>query len=156
MGGWAGGPADRLLLYSEAILIDGAVTEVAKWAVRRPRPYTYDARLGEADDDLSFFSGHTSWLAAASFSTARSIDLTTSPSLGARIGLYGSAAAVTAVMGAMRVAAGMHYPSDVLVGAAVGASIGWLVPELHRSERMRWVATTSLGDSARLTLTGSW
>ena len=28
----------------------------------------------------------------------------------------------------------MHYPSDVLVGAAVGFGIGRLVPALHRVE----------------------
>ena len=40
-----------------------------------------------------------------------------------------SVAALTAYA---RVAAGRHFPSDVIVGAVVGAAIGHLVPRSHR------------------------
>jgi membrane-associated phospholipid phosphatase len=36
-------------------------------------------------------------------------------------------------VGYLRMAAGYHYPTDVLVGAGVGTSIGLLVPWLHDS-----------------------
>ena len=42
--------------------------------------------------------------------------------------LFGGAAAV----GTLRVAAGRHFPTDVLAGAALGSLIGWLIPTVHR------------------------
>jgi membrane-associated phospholipid phosphatase len=41
--------------------------------------------------------------------------------------LYAGAVAV----GALRVAAAQHFPTDVVSGAALGAGIGWLVPTIH-------------------------
>ena len=122
----------RMLLLAETLAVAGAVNETFKHAVRRPRPYTYEQREGTVDDDLSFYSGHTTLAAAATMFTARSLDLTGDLGTGGRIAAYGGAALLTAAVGTLRVAAGKHFPSDVLVGAAVGAAIGWLVPELHR------------------------
>lgn len=143
-------PVDRVALYWEALMFTGDLTELTKWAVRRPRPFTldaaYDPTNGKPDDTLSFFSGHTSWAAAISFTTAREIDLAHDLSPGARIGLYGGAGALTAAMGVMRVAAGKHYPSDVIVGACVGAGVGLLIPNLHRSKLTP--ATATLDDGA--------
>lgn len=124
---------DRALLYSEALLVDGALVELTKWAVRRPRPYTATETTGTPDDSLSFPSGHTAWMATVAFTTARSIDLTTDVSPGQRVLLYGTAGALTAGMGILRVAAGVHHPSDVIAGGCIGAAVGWLVPELHRT-----------------------
>jgi len=45
---------------------------------------------------------------------------------GAKDGLAGSA-----LVGVARVEAGSHFPSDVLIGFAVGTSIGMAVPALH-------------------------
>jgi membrane-associated phospholipid phosphatase len=42
------------------------------------------------------------------------------------VGLAGSA-----LIGVARVAAGSHFPTDVLVGAAAGAAIGIAIPALH-------------------------
>jgi membrane-associated phospholipid phosphatase len=135
--GWDGSADDelghRVLLLAETLALAGAVNETYKHAVRRPRPYTYEERKGKVDDDLSFFSGHTTGVAAASVFTARSLDLTGHLTAGERVAAYGGAALLTAAVGTLRVAAGKHFPSDVLVGAAVGGAIGWLVPELHRS-----------------------
>ncbi len=124
----------RLLIYAETLVVAGAITELFKWAVRRPRPYTLEpgGRLGVPDDDLSFFSGHTSMSAAWAFGVARLFDLTHRWPAWMRVVAYGSAATFTVAMGTMRVLAGKHWPSDVLVGAAVGTAAGLLIPELHR------------------------
>jgi hypothetical protein len=122
----------RLLLLGEALAISGAVNETVKYAVRRPRPYTYDRREGKVGDDISFYSGHTTQSAAATVFLARSLDLTGDLGPAGRVAAYGGAAALTAAVGTLRVLSGRHYPSDVLVGAVVGGAIGWLVPELHR------------------------
>ena len=34
-----------------------------------------------------------------------------------------------------RVKAGVHFPTDVIAGAAVGFAIGYLVPVLHKKDR---------------------
>ncbi|MBN2799513.1 MAG: phosphatase PAP2 family protein [Deltaproteobacteria bacterium] len=126
--------ADAVLLYAEALAVNGALTELAKHAVRRPRPYTLSGTALDADDNKSFFSGHTSFVAATAFTTARAWDLEHDLSGGQRALAYGLAAWLTAGTGAMRVAAAKHFPSDVITGAMVGGAVGWLVPELHRHE----------------------
>jgi membrane-associated phospholipid phosphatase len=40
--------------------------------------------------------------------------------------------AAAAVVGALRVSSGEHFPSDVSVGALAGVAAGWGVPALHR------------------------
>ena len=58
--------------------------------------------------------------------------------------LWASSLSVASLTAYARVKAGMHYPSDVLVGAAVGTAIGLAVPWLHRGMaahgrgRVRW------------------
>src|SRR5207249_5722685 len=44
--------------------------------------------------------------------------------------LYAGAAGVAA----LRVAAGKHFPTDVLAGAALGSAVGWLVPTIHPTQ----------------------
>ena len=152
--GWKDQPSGRALMVAEAFAINGVLTELVKYAVRRPRPYTYDHREG-IGDDLSFFSGHSSFVAAAGFTTARSIDISGAASPQLRAGLYGGATVLALATAALRVAAGKHYPSDVLVGLAVGASVGFLVPELHRSERFQTTAMPTTG-GGQLRFSGRW
>jgi membrane-associated phospholipid phosphatase len=124
----------RLLLQVEAAAIAGALTSITKAAATRPRPYTYgDHRVVRPADQVSFFSGHTSATAAAAFAAARGLDLTGDGSTGERVLLYGGAGLITAAVGTLRVAAGQHFPTDVIAGALVGGAVGFLVPELHRA-----------------------
>lgn len=127
----------RLLLLSEAFAVNGAITETLKLAVRRPRPYTAfegaDAELlAEVDSEMSFPSGHTSFTAAAAFTTARMYHLSGATPAEAALG-YGAATALTATVGTLRVTAGRHHPSDVVTGALIGAAVGWVVPSMHRA-----------------------
>lgn len=83
-----------------------------KAIVRRQRPIVEGLpALVETPTRLSFPSSH----AAASFAAARAYSVL----LPARP-LY----AVATVMAASRVYLGVHYPSDVLAGAALGAGVG--------------------------------
>ena len=45
--------------------------------------------------------------------------------------LYAGAVGVAA----LRVAAGKHFPTDVVAGAALGSAVGWLVPTIHPAQR---------------------
>ncbi|HEY8466843.1 MAG TPA: phosphatase PAP2 family protein [Solirubrobacterales bacterium] len=99
-----------------AVLVNYAV----KVAVGRERPLIEDhPPLARAPSKLSFPSAHATSSLAASTALAR-----VAPE--ARLPLYGLAGAICAC----RPYLGMHYPSDVLAGAALGAVLGRLVPGL--------------------------
>ena len=36
----------------------------------------------------------------------------------------------------LRYASGWHYPTDIIAGALVGSTIGWLIPYLHKNDRI--------------------
>jgi undecaprenyl-diphosphatase len=79
-----------------------------KYAVRRPRP---PGGLTSTVSDLSYPSAH----AAMSFAAARALGFAP---------LYAAAAA----MGLSRPYLGVHYPTDVLAGAALGVAVAELTP----------------------------
>jgi membrane-associated phospholipid phosphatase len=88
-----------------------------KLLVRRPRPVLEGLPpLGGAPSSLSFPSAH----ATSSFAVATA--MTRVDSLGA------IAFALAIGLALSRPYLGMHYPSDVLAGAALGVLLGLLVP----------------------------
>jgi membrane-associated phospholipid phosphatase len=89
----------------------------------------------------SFFAGHTAATASVAFFTAKVFhDL--HPGSPWRPVVWGAAAAVPATVGYLRLRAGKHFLSDNIVGYAVGATIGILVPELHkRNQQTGWKLT---------------
>mgnify|MGYP002633308085 CR=1 FL=1 len=89
-----------------------------KLIAKRPRPVLEGLPpLGGAPSSLSFPSAH----ATASFAAATAMSRIR-PEL--RLALFGAAA----IMAATRPYLGMHYPSDVVVGAALGSVLGGTVP----------------------------
>lgn len=128
--------ADAGLLYVQAMLLNGGLTQLFKNTVRRPRPYTYNPEVPLAqkrvkDARRSFFSGHTSNAAVNTFFTAQ-LYSDFYPERQERGWVWVSAAVLPAVTGATRVLSGNHYWTDVAVGYLVGAGIGVLVPRLYR------------------------
>lgn len=112
--------------YIGATLLTSAVlTTTLKFAIDRDRPFvTYpDIQKLTGAGSPSFPSGHTS----EAFATATSISLAfpkwyvIAPSF-----LWASAA------GYSRMHLGVHYPSDVLVGALIGSGSAWLCHELNK------------------------
>lgn len=99
-----------------ALLLGFLCTNVVlKHLVHRPRPYTVVEGLAPlllSGDPNSFPSGHTCAAFAAGLAWAGTL-----PARWARI----AAAAGAVCMGLSRLYVGVHYPSDVLAGAAVGA-----------------------------------
>lgn len=128
-------------IFAESYLLLAGSTRSMKRLVGRERPYLHNDEIspeerletarGEGDALESFWSGH----AAAAFVTATLLSTIYQDVHGRSRGsdlLWASSLSLAAFTSYARVAAGKHYPSDVLVGAAVGSAIGVLVPRLHR------------------------
>jgi len=139
------GIADAFL-YVEAISFTLATTNIVKMAVRRPRPIAYiDAEKNKGDPNyannstdsaLSFFSGHAATTATIS-ATATYLAFVRSPHTARPWLTLGVGTALTTFVSIERVRAGRHFPTDVIAGAIAGASIGVLVPHIHRTDDIK-------------------
>jgi membrane-associated phospholipid phosphatase len=104
------------------------VNELAKAVFNRNRPVLYSEDAMEARESVnshrSMYSGHTS----VSFALATSYFLSMSQKsgLGRSWPLFSSA-----VVGAMRLPAGNHFPTDILIGAVLGAATAIVVHEIR-------------------------
>lgn len=137
--GWAPVLTDGLI-FAEAIAFSSSFSLIVRSLQIHPRPLVYGKDVptherlkGEASG--SFYSGHTNaaFLAAVYLSYTYPLR---HPEFRGQAWLWSGSLATAATVAGLRVAAGKHFPSDVLVGAAAGAFFGWLFPFLHlRSDR---------------------
>jgi len=131
-----------LIMGLEVTAITYGLTTGIKHAVNRTRPLVYNEEVPVEDrtasnSRLSFFSGHTSFTAAFSFFIAKVMnDYHSDMKTEYKIGLWVFAAAVPLATGYLRVSAGKHFPTDVMTGYAIGAFVGWLIPELHKKKKL--------------------
>jgi membrane-associated phospholipid phosphatase len=133
----------RRLLYvdAEAFAVTGLLTGFVKRAVGRERPFALGcgtagqpACTSSANDrNTSFFSGHSSFaFTGAALVCAQH----------ARLDFYDGGDAVVcpvallvaSATGLLRIVADRHWASDVLVGAAVGGTVGTVVSLTHISK----------------------
>ncbi|MCL2825262.1 MAG: phosphatase PAP2 family protein [Polyangiaceae bacterium] len=124
------------LVIMESIVIAADINQLVKFAVGRERPFVHalseDAkgRTGQpSDNNVSFYSGHTTLAFSAAVSSGMIASLkgySSAPYIWA-FGLVNASAT-----GYLRIAADRHYLSDVLIGAATGIAVGVLVPWIHR------------------------
>lgn len=122
------------LIMLESTSVALLANQLVKLAVLRKRPYTRSTEYGtfEADDHLSFYSGHTTTAFALAVSAATLYDMRGGEHRGA---VWTTALLLAAGVGYLRIGADKHYFTDVLVGALVGAVVGYLVPRLlHKRE----------------------
>jgi membrane-associated phospholipid phosphatase len=154
-------PADGALLFLQSWGLTGAMVDGAKVAISRPRPFNFHPNpnadilehQAEGDATLSFPSGHTAFMGAMSFTAAGLL----SHGQGVEPGLaYGGAAALTAGVGALRVLAGRHYPTDVLAGAGIGAAVGVLVVESHIEARAKTVGASGASGARMVQVGGTF
>ncbi|UYZ58825.1 phosphatase PAP2 family protein [Hymenobacter latericus] len=129
------------VLYLETLSVTGALFTVATAAVPRSRPLAYStnpeltiSQRGNNNSTNSFFAGHTAATATNTFFVAK-VFHDFHPESAARPYVWAAAAAVPAAVGYLRLKAGKHFLSDNLVGYAVGAASGILVPQLHKKNR---------------------
>jgi membrane-associated phospholipid phosphatase len=128
--GDAGEGLEDLLYVAQATAITAGLTQVAKYTAGRQRPLAYHAEPGRAhdpDDDLSFFSGHTSVAFALATSAGTVSSLRGYPSAP---WVWAGGLGFAAAIGWLRMAGDAHWLTDVLAGAAVGTAVGIAVPRL--------------------------
>ncbi len=126
-------------LYIETLTATGLVYSTAVNLTNRFRPFTYysDAPQNmalESNSKKSFFAGHVALVATSTFFMAR-VYANYYPESSLKWVFYGTAGALTATTAILRNFAGMHFLSDVLVGAGVGILSGLLVPHSHLAKK---------------------
>ncbi len=132
---------DLLLLFLETQAITG---NLYSWGsvthLDRIRPLVYnpdvpwEERTGIRTQN-SYYSGHTSASASASFFTAK-VYCDYHPELGNRKYYIYSLALIPPVFtGFFRYKGLKHFPTDVITGVIVGAGTGILIPHLHKITR---------------------
>ena len=133
------------LVFAETILMSQGLTWLGKTTFGRARPYaylpasqrpdhhSYDVSAGRTAASMP--SGHTSsaWAGAAMGMTTHLL-LRPQAGWGERGGVGFLGGVLAGATSALRVEAGQHFPSDVLVGAGIGILAGVAVPMLHRGE----------------------
>jgi membrane-associated phospholipid phosphatase len=131
-----GETASNALLMAESVALAGDANQLFKFAVGRERPFVHalppdqkSQTANPADNNTSFYSGHTSFAfsLAVSAGTIASIRRYRWAPVVWAAGLTGAA-----LVGYLRIAADRHYFTDVLTGAGAGAAFGFAVPALHR------------------------
>jgi membrane-associated phospholipid phosphatase len=128
-----------LWVVAEALAWNGAVQDIVRRAVRRPRPFLYSQGVypderNTAEAGLSFYSGHTSFAFALATSCSYTFTLR-HPHSKWRWVVWPALMAVASIEPILRVYSGDHFPTDVIVGAVAGSAIGVLFPALHRRLR---------------------
>ena len=124
------------LLYLETMAITGALFAQINGRVNRIRPSVYNPGAGDdvrMDDKgkNAFYGGHTTATAAATFFAAKVFN-DYFPDSPARPYVWTGAALLPTFVAYLRLRAGKHFLSDNLLGYAIGAGTGVLVPHLHK------------------------
>ena len=125
-----------MLLYVETMAVTGAMFTLANGLSERRRPLVYssEAPMDEKtrkNAKNSFYAGHTAATASATFFWAKVFN-DYNPDSPWKPVVWGVAAALPAGVGYLRLKAGKHFLSDNILGYALGAGAGILVPHLHK------------------------
>jgi membrane-associated phospholipid phosphatase len=150
--------AEDMVVYAEVLTISGTATELAKYVVQRPRPYVYGSTsqsvIDASSSYVSFFSGHTT----TTFAALTSLTMTVSLRHGPQAWLWVVTALVGTSVAIERVAAGQHFPTDVMMGAVVGVGTGLLIPWLHErgAAAMPAVSLAQVQGGGVLVVRGGW
>ena len=136
-----------LALYAQTVLAADALFTTSIGNIPRYRPYLYGTQGGDLRNGHiatnSFFAGHTAHTAAATFFAAK-VFHDYNPGSRAQPYVWTAAAVVPAVVAFTRVKAGKHFLSDNIVGYAVGATVGVMVPQLHKMAGRRGISLAPL------------
>jgi membrane-associated phospholipid phosphatase len=118
------------LLVVESTMTAMLINQIVKFEVARERPDVHHGLVahGGSEDNVSFFSGHTTWSFASAVAAGSVASLRGYRGAPA---VWAGGLAFAAATGALRIGADRHWLSDVLVGAVIGSAAGALIPRLH-------------------------
>ena len=141
---WYRGDADAhdfgafTLMFVETFALQNAINQIVRSSQLWPRPYIY-AKRGEGREKAesargeaygSFYSGH----ASAAFTVAVFTGEWFSeiyPNSKYKPLVWASSFALASGVAGLRVVAGKHYPTDIVVGALMGTGISFGILKLH-------------------------
>ncbi|GAB4014781.1 hypothetical protein GCM10028808_38280 [Spirosoma migulaei] len=123
------------VMFIETMLIANGIERTVKGITQRTRPFVYNpsAPMDEKltrDARQSFFSGHATNAFATAVFTSEVFRHYFPHSKLKPVVWVGSLGLATATA-VLRYEGGLHYPSDLLAGAAFGSLVGWGIPKLH-------------------------
>lgn len=123
------------IMYVETMLLSTFIPSFGK-AHERIRPFVYseNAPMDKKQETWarrSFFSGHASWAfsSAVFFATVYSDYY---PNSKWKPYVWTGSLLAASTVGYFRIESGAHFTTDVLMGAAVGSAIGYLIPYIYR------------------------
>ena len=122
-------------IYLETFLVCQSLIYFSKSAVDRRRPYVYNQNVSvenktSKEANRSFFSGHTVTTFAAMVFTAKMYSNYYNDSC-SKYFVWIAALSIASTVGYLRYNAGQHYLSDIVFGAIVGGTVGYVIPEMH-------------------------
>lgn len=126
-------------MYVETMAVTGAMYTITASTISRSRPLVYgtNAPIGtrmSKNSQRSFYAGHTAATAASTFFTAKVFsDMNPDSKLKPLVWIV--AAATPALVGYYRYEAGQHFLSDNILGYALGAATGILIPHWHKVKK---------------------
>lgn len=154
------------LMFAQALALQSGVNLMVRSLEFWPRPYVYakdgygsgsreaveKAEKAEGEAYGSFFSGHTSAAFTIAVFTGEwfSEVYPNSPYQGI---VWAGALSAASLEGVLRIAAGKHYPTDVVVGALVGSGISLAVIQIHKKRDNRfslWAFPGAAGVTIRI------
>ena len=143
--------AGYTLMFAQALALQNGVNLMARSLEFWPRPYVYAKDgYGSGDQDVvekaekaegeaygSFFSGHASAAFTVAVFTGEwfSEVYPNSPYRGI---VWAGSLSAAGLVGVLRIAAGKHYPTDVVAGALVGSGISLAVIQIHKKRSDRY------------------
>ena len=127
------------LMFAQALALQNGLNLIVRSMSFWPRPYMYAtegdgaaaASAAEGEAYGSFFSGH----ASAAFTVAVFTGEWFSefyPNSAYKPLVWATSLSLAGFVGALRIAAGKHYPTDVVVGALAGTGISLAVVKIHK------------------------
>ena len=146
-------PLDALIV-AESTVVAGVMNQIVKFGFARERPFVHylprapdairDLTASPSDDNLSFYSGHTTLafvVATASGTVATMRGYRLAPVI------WGTGLTLATTVGYLRIAADKHYFSDVVTAAVIGSIVGVGMPLIFHSPES--AAPSGAGTSAQ-------
>ncbi|UOR05273.1 phosphatase PAP2 family protein [Hymenobacter aerilatus] len=132
-------------LYLQTLAAQNAIFTMTIGTTTRYRPFLYGTEGGSDRNSHistnSFYAGHTANTAAATFFAAK-VYHDFHPGSAAEPFVWTAAALVPAAQAYTRLKAGKHFLSDNIVGYAIGAATGIVVPQLHKTAERTGLSLT--------------